>query len=242
MGSPRQVVWKVSLLLAVGLVSGCGVTEGRIESAVEQELPRLFGPARTYQVDFTGVSRNRVERVTGYGERIRVDNTPVLDRVDVRLSGVIYDYDDRQIERIQDADATVRVLASDLREFLEAHRNLQDVTVRTVEPDRLVIEARPQYQDVQIPQGATLTLTGRLQGEGSRIRYNVTDVQAAGIGLPNRVASLVSERINPVVDLGRMRLPLQVTDVRVDGRAIIADATGSLQDPIPIPGTGGGSR
>jgi len=230
----RNWGYAVAAILAL-LAAGCPSGERQVESAIRQELPRLVGPAASYEVDVSGVSRTGASRVSATGTRIRVPRAPVIDRAEVRLNDVTYSPARKEVQRIRSANATIRVLPGDLRSFLESQRALQDVTLDLAAPDVASVRARPQIAGLNLPPSAVVSLTGRLRPEGPTVRYEITEASAAGIPLPAQATALITRGINPIVDLRGMPLPLQVTAVRADPRGITLDAAGELTSPIAIP-------
>lgn len=216
-------------LLLTGAVAGagCAPSERQVEQAVERELPRLVGPAESYDVDIQGLRGTRgADRVDATGRRVRPEGSPTLDRVDVTLNNVTYNAGRGQLERIESAEMTARVRAADLAAFLDAQRNLRDVTVSLSAPDRATVQARPEITGLEIPQGATIAASGRLLAQGAQVRYAVDEARAAGVALPAAVPRRLTEAINPLVDLSGMPVVLQITETRVEGDTVILRATG----------------
>lgn len=233
MRMPHAPAFVLLACLAACVVSGCGPREAQIERAIERELPRIVGPAERYDVDVTGVRRNReADRVAATGIRVQPAGSPVLDRVEIILLNVVYDPNRGQLVRIGQADGTVRVLDRDIALFLEQNRDLQDVQVRLEPPNRAVVSAQPVIPQLQLPPGAArVEVAGTLRGEGQFIEYSVTQVRAAGLTLPDPAPRLLSDEINPIVDLSGIPVVLQVVAVRVEGNAVIAEVTGRYPSP-----------
>lgn len=217
-----------ALLAVIG--AGCSPGERQVEQAIERELPRLVGPAQSYAVDVEGLQGTRgAERVTVTGRRVQPEGAPVLDQVVVILRGVRYNAARRELEAVESANLFARLLATDLSAYLDTRPGLSAVAVRLEPPDAAGVRARPELGQIAVPAGATVETSGRLVARGPRVAYEVAEVRAAGVPLPAVAARRLSEAINPVVDLSALPLALQVTEVRMEGAAILLRAVGRYQ-------------
>lgn len=216
-------------LLPFLLWTGCVPSTGQIERGLERELPKLLGPADRYDVEIEGLRARsgEAERVTAVGERVRLEEAPVVDRLDVELLGVTYDRGEDRLERVERARATARITPLDLADFLEAHRNVREASVTLDAPNRATIRLRPEVGGIALPRGVTVEVTGRLEPDGRRLRFEVSDVEAAGVNLGRAAASGLSDLVNPLVDLSGTPADLRVTDVRVENGVLRLDATGN---------------
>jgi hypothetical protein len=220
-------------LAAVALVA-CRPGTPQVEGMIEREMARVLGPADRYTVRIDGleVDRGRARTITAVGAGVRPPNLPPIERVDAVLSDVAYDRGRGRLSDIGSARVDVRVAAVPLQTFLEQHRNLQDVRVQFASPQRIQLQARPQFEGVDVPAGATLTVAGQLVPKGTQVHFNVETVRVAGVTLPAAVAQRISQEINPVVDLGGMPVVLEVTGIRVEGQTMIATAGGRYPNPV----------
>lgn len=214
-------------LLALLLWTGC-VPTGQVERGLERELPKLLGPADSYDVQIEGLRARsgEAEHITVVGERVRMDGVPVVERLDLDLRGVTYDRGEKRLERVESARATARITASALAIFLGAQRNVRDATVALRAPDEATIRVRPEFGGVALPRGVTAEVTGRLEARDGRVHFVVSEVEAAGFDLGAAAARRLSDAINPLVDLTEEEVDLRVTAVRVEDGAIQLDAEG----------------
>ena len=218
-----------AVLLAV-LLAGCDVS-GRVEREVEAALVKAVGPAESYRVEVEGLNARagEADRVVAVGRRVRPEEGPVLDRLDLVLRGVRYDRGERRLERVEEARGTVRLVPADLAAFLETREGVREASVRLEAPDRATIRVRPDLGGVSLPAGVAAEVSGRLAGAGGEVRFEVEDVRAVGLDLGGAVARRLSDAINPLADLGSTRPALTVTSVRVENGALVVEATGDLE-------------
>lgn len=222
------------LLLVLSFGTGCNPVEALVERGIERELPGAIGPADRYTVDIAGLNTGtgEAERVSVAGERVRPEAAPVLDRLELALSGVRYDRETERLDRVAHAQATARILPADLTAFLETQRNVREATLTLLPPDGATLRLRPELGGIALPPGVAVEMTGRLVSEGGRVRFDVSELQAGGVNLGSLAARRLSESINPIVDLSDLLTSLQVTGVRVDEGAVWIEATG---DPTGLP-------
>ncbi len=215
-------------LLFLLLWIGCSST-GLVERELERELQKLIGPADHYDVEISGLRARSGEaaRVFAVGQRVRPEDAPVVDRFELDLRGVTYDRGEKRLERVDSAYATARITAPDLAAFLEAQGNVRDASITLREPDEATIRVRPEFGGIALPHGIEATVTGRLEADGGRVRFVVSDVEAAGLDLGAAAARRLSDAINPLIDLSDTEVRLQITSVRVENGAVLLEATGN---------------
>lgn len=151
----------------------------------------------------------------------------------MELQDVKYNRGQERIERLGSALVNARLTELDPADFLERHRNVRDVTVDFREPQVAVIRARPVFEGVQLPQGATVDLRGQVVPEDGRINFAVSEVRAAGIDLGQSAAARISRAINPLVDLSGLPVPLQITGVEVQDNGLRLNAM-ARQGPVQL--------
>lgn len=221
---------RFAALLSLLALAGCNPVDGLVERGLEARLPEVIGPADHYAVDVVGLDlgSGEAERVTVVGERVRPADAPVLDRLDLVLSGVRYDQEAERLDRVDDARGTVRVRAADLTAFLDAHRHVRGASLTLRPPDGATLRFRPEAGGYALPEGVAVELAGRLVAEGGHVRFDVEAVRAAGLNLGRTVAARLDREINPVVDLTGGRMRLSVTGLAVETDAVVLTAMGDL--------------
>jgi hypothetical protein len=214
------------LFLALAPLAGCDVT-GTVERAIERELPAVIGPADHYDVTVRGLraSEGTAERVLVMGERVRPEDSPILDRLDLVLDGVRFDRSTQRFGRVDSARATARVTPADLAVFMQDHPNVRRVTITLHEGNEATLRMQPELAGMPLPAGASVEAHGRLIAEDGRIVFSVADLSAAGFPLAGAAVRSISDLINPLVDLTGPPAGLAVTDVRIEDGRLVLDAT-----------------
>ncbi len=218
-------------LAAIGLSSCLALSctpANLVEQGIERELPKYVGPAETYDVDIEGldISSGSAEMVTAVGERVRPEGSPVIDRLALDLSGVVYDKGVEKLTQVSSARLTAVIKTPDLADFLEAYRNVHEAEVILRSPNEATLSIRPQLGDYSVPPGLTVDVTGDLVGDGTQLRFEVTDVSAAGIDISVIASQRLSNAINPLADLENLPIRVDITSVMVAGETIGLEVVG----------------
>ena len=232
--SPIQTAAWVNVLARCGIATtlslaclSCTPT-GLGERQIEGQLPRYIGPAARYDVDIEGlrVRTNEADRIVMVGERVRPEGSPVIDQLTLTLGGVQYDREAGRLTRVLAADATARVSAADLAEFVAQDPNIRSAAIALSPPNRLTLQVSPAVDSFPIPDGINLSVTGELMGSGSQVRVNVTEVRAAGFNVSRVAAQQLNQILNPLLDLSDLPVAMTVKSVSVNDDSIVLTVTG----------------
>jgi len=199
-----------------------------VERGIERELPKYVGPAESYDVKIKGLDVNAgsADTVTAVGERVRPEGSPVIDRLVLDLRGVVYDKSAERLSQVNDARLTAVIKTPDLADFLEAYRNVNEAEVILRSPNEATLRIRPQLGDYSVPPGITVDVTGALVGEGTQLRFEVSEVSAAGIDISAIAAQRLSNAVNPLSDLENLPIQVDITSVVVAGESIGLEVVG----------------
>lgn len=221
--------------LATGLSSLlCGLTVASctptslVEQGIERELPKYVGPAERYDVDIEGFSARlgSADSVVAVGERVRPEGAPVIERLSLNLTGVVYDKQTERLSQVENAKLTAVVKTPDLSDFLETYRNVKEAEVMLKSPDRATLSIRPQIDQFALPAGITVDVSGQLVGEDTQLRFEVDQVSAAGIDVSAIAARRLSTAINPLADLKNLPVDVQIVSVMAAGESIGMEVVG----------------
>lgn len=222
----------LSFVAAVAIVigaAGCAsLVDNRAEQIILGELPRLVGPAREYRVDALGVvpAAGQLQAVRVVGERIARPGSPVIDQAEVNLRDVRFDRAEKRVESIGAVDASARVLAADIAAFLDARPGLDAVGVQFFGGNEIAVSALPSVAGLTLPAQTRVTMRGVLVPDGSRLKLEIVDLRAAGMEVGLLPKAALQALINPIVDLSNLPAPSQISSARVEGEALVIEASG----------------
>jgi len=222
----RQMAIGLAMMMASTL-GGC-TPANLVEQGIERELPKYVGPAEKYDVEIQGLNiiSGSAETVVAVGERVRPDGAPVIDRLSLDLQGVVYDKQTERLTQVNNARLTAVIKTPDLADFLETYRNVNEAEVILNSPNEATLRIRPQLGDYSVPPGITVDVTGTLVGEGTQLRFEVSDVSAAGIDISAIASHRLSNAVNPLADLKNLPVRVEITSVVVAGETIGLEVIG----------------
>ncbi len=223
-----------NLLLGGLLLASCTPTS-LVEQGIERELPKYVGPAERYDVEIEGLDAGlgSADSVVAVGERVRPEDAPVIERLALTLTGVVYN---RQTERLSQVDGvrlTAVVKTPDLSDFLENYRNVREAEVMLQSPNRATLRIRPQIDQFALPSGMTVDVSGELVGEATQLRFEVDSVSAAGINVSAIAADRLSDAINPLADLKNLPIDVDIVSVVAAGESIGMEVVGDPRSFSP---------
>lgn len=224
-------IMSVTAAVFVGLsgltLAGC-TPSNLVAQGIERELPKYVGPADSYDVDIKGLSvrEGSAESVLAVGDRVQPDGAPVIERLALRLEDVTYDRKAERVSKVGTAQLTAVIKTDDLSDFLETYRNVNEAQVSLRSPDQATIRVRPQVGNFAVPRGITVDVSGQIVGEATQLRFEVSEVSAAGFDLSSLAARRLSDVINPLADLQNLPVEVEITSVVVAGETIGLEVVG----------------
>ena len=221
---------RLLLATALMLLAACAsYTEQRAENALMQALPKLVGPADSYTAKVQGASSDgtRFEQVQATGVRVRRPNSPVFDRIELRLSGVVVDAATKRVTAVGDTRLSLRLKVNDIAAYLGASEWIDQPAIRVSAPDKVFISGRLKIAGMALGAASAADLEGRLQAKDAQLRLAVEALSWRGQAAPALVRALVEQAINPILNLAQSPLPTRIDNAAVDGDAIVITASGS---------------
>jgi LmeA-like phospholipid-binding len=224
----HSILKPLLLAMALLLASCASYTDRRAETALQQALPRLVGPADSYTATVQGASSDatRFEQVQATGVRVRRPNLPVFERVELRLSGVVVDAAAKRVTSVADARLSLTLKVDDVVAYLGASEWIDQPAIRVSAPDRVFISGRLKIAGVPLGSTAAADMEGRLQARDTQLRLAVDALSWRGQPAPGLVRSLVEQAINPILNVSQYAVPARIDSARVDGDAFIITASG----------------
>lgn len=188
----------------------------RAERKLSRELHNFLGPAERYRVRIARTSgarlvKGNVERLVITGENVEMPDSIAVRRLHVALDGLKLVRGD--IDLLAAREGRIRL---DLDEAA-VNRYLADNHPRheaTVDLESGHIHASIRYPPE--PGGARISATGRLLiEEGVRVIFRADKVSFSLLQAPGFGERFVEQRVNPILDLSKMRFPTRLTDLTV---------------------------
>ena len=235
---PARVWSQFSLaaMLTLGLAACASVVDRRAEQVILSELPRLVGPAQSYRVKAVGAapSVGQMDKVRVEGRRIARANSPVIDYADVDLRGIRFDRAEKRVEAVGAIDASVKMLAADITDYLNARSGLSSVNTQFAGTDEVSVSAVISLPGLLFAQGPRVQVRGNLVPDGPRLNLKITSLSAAGFTLGASAGAAVQAVFNPIVNLSELPAPVKITSARVEGNALVVTVNSASADGVSL--------
>ena len=224
------------LFLTISSLTGCGGTSPfrAIERAIRDKLPSLLGPADRYEVAVSrsggGLIAGRIPWINIQGRNVRAIEGLTLDDLDVRLEDVHFSRTSRTVQEIGLTRFEAHLSAASVVSYLHARSpSLRDARV-SFSQGAVQVHAAPSLLGIGVP----MDIEGRPVLRGTTtIDFAASRVAVLRLGLPAFAVRRLESRINPLVDLSTMPLPLHLTAVQIEGDRAVITGTASL-DPARL--------
>ncbi|MFH0802898.1 MAG: DUF2993 domain-containing protein [bacterium] len=223
-----------SLLLLAFLMTASvdSFVEGGIEKLLEEKLPSVIGPAKSYRLKFADTSLldlagGRINKLTIEARDYSLPDAPLIEYFLVEMSGMRFDLE--AIRAVQKTTFRMMVGEDALNDYLKKKNIIDPVPVLSIRRGELGVSMRKEFLGIKI--GAVLR--GNLQVvEDHEVLFRPSGLEVAGIGIPKPIAQMLVDRVNPLVDLKKMNLPVKsITIEEAEHRFIIK---GEAALPLPI--------
>ncbi len=232
----RAAMLGIALIHGTLWLSGCAsMIDARVEQRITAELPRVVGPAARYEVNVQGARDNGeiadIRRLHVIGTRVQREKSPVLDRIEVTMSDLVFDRKDKRVLSLGTADANVRMLPSDIAAFLDARPSFDNVIVALFPPYEITIETQFAIAGFALPRVTNAKIRGRLVVNDGKLAMEVVDLRVAGFPVGAIPTIIVEKLINPLVDLSAPPASARVTTVQVMQDSVVLTASSALAYP-----------
>lgn len=223
------------------------------EEYLRRELEQRLGPARRYEVHLdrerSDLSKGRVggADITALGVRTR--NGLVISRIELHLGEVQLDENMHPLRTTVSGTFYARIGREAVSRFVRERAGRKVAGIKLdFHPGEIVVHAKPDLMGV----GIRSEVTGRPVLNGRRaIDFEARRVSVFGMRLPAAARDALEKRINPVVDLSALKLPIRVTQVSVLTQGLEVRGTADLDESLlkrgrgreaPRKGRGGSER
>jgi hypothetical protein len=215
--------------------SGCSTSIVRrgVERRIEKRLSGLLGPAEKYRVRIRGTHDSelvlgRARRVEVEGTRVFAKNELMLESLKLTLVDLRYEGGDPDFISVRRSDLEVECTDDALNAYLKKYKARYDPDIR-FQPDQVSVRITYPFLGTPTP----LSATGRLLiQEGRRLIFDADKADVPFITQPEAAARFVEDRVNPILDLGRIEFPARLENVQVLQSRIRAHGTAAIRKEI----------
>jgi hypothetical protein len=214
-----------------GLLGGGDVLR-LAEGILERELPNRIAPAREYKVHLGKAGTNLASGLLGSAEVTALDVKAgeglLIPRINLRLQDVKVDIANRSLERIGKAFLSATLDEQAVTKYIRRSGagDIQNLKI-SFRGSSVFISGAPQVNGIRLPS----QVEGKPVLRGHRhVDFEAKRASVFGISLPESAVNSLEKKINPVVDLSGLKLPVRITKVAVKGSRLVIDARGELDE------------
>ncbi len=234
-GSPRLGRGGL-VLLALLLCGGCGAVQETAAHKIADKLPAALGPADRYDVQVDGdplaLTRGRARAVHVQGVGVKLSPALTLDTLTADVQNVSFDTKTRRLTHLGRAAFTASLSQANLARYLAQSKSSVPGLVVTLLPDS--IDARVPVSAFGFSSVAALAGTLRPHaGDPSRLDFDASGAQVGRVALPAGLVNLALDTLNPLLDLGGLKVPLSVESAKVQGGKLVLAGTADLSGLVP---------
>jgi hypothetical protein len=227
------------LVLPLVVAAGCGRGVERIaERRVNALLPEVIGPADRYATRVRGdspgaLSRGRMRRVHVDGVGVRLSETLTVDTLVLDLDQVAVDLKARRLRGVERVTFRASVGEENLNRYLRAQRpDIPGLRV-ALGPSRATVHARPQLLGIStVPVSVDGAVTPRAGGRF--LDFIPNGAQVSIVPVPAPVLRYLSEKVNPVIDLTAVRIPVRVERVEIRSGTLLLGGSVAPEDLLRL--------
>ncbi len=219
----------VLLALAAGLHNaGCSTRfiRSRAEHRIEERLEDLIGPAARYKVRVrhtrdAEIVVGHIRRIEVDGWEVRVGHDLVLDSLHLELNNLRYHAPPNQTVTVGDSLLEIHLTEAALNQYLR-HQHPDSPTEVRLNDGTVTIKGTMKLLGLPTP----IESTGRVEiKDGTRLEYRADTVRLSVDPIPGIGPQYVEKRLNPLLDVGQLNLPLRLDTIAVEpGRLVVRGA------------------
>jgi hypothetical protein len=234
--APASAVQLEDLGIDLGSIFGKGGGDGLdglalAERILERELPKRIAPARRWQVKLdrkgSDLLGGRLSKVQGTGTDVETDDGPLIPDMGLNLEGVKLALGSRTIQSVSKNDFTAGLGGAAVTSFIRkrAGARVRDVSV-AFRDGQLAVKGTPELLGFGLPSevAGKPVLTG-----DDAIDFNANRVSVLGFRVPRFAVEQLEKKVNPVVDLSGLKLPVKITDIGIRGERLTAQGRLSFE-------------
>jgi hypothetical protein len=215
----------IPLIVLTVILAGCtDVVRPTAERGIRNALTSYIGPAKEYKVRIDG-SGGAI--ISGHISHLHIDGTGVslkqnliIDAMTVDMDNVRYSPESRRIKSIGNTVFSASLSEDSLNRYIAgSQKGDSKLNVKFADGKALVTLAAI-VGGIRIP----ISVAGRPTIEGTdKVNFVIDNSDVDRLPIPAFLTNKLLEKLNPILDLSKMRFPVTLTDISVrDGVVVIS--------------------
>lgn len=227
----RHFMLATFALLFLLAPSGCGdqVSSADLEREIAARAPEFIGPAEGYRAEIRGIDAGRIGEITIVAVGVKPDPNLTIDPLRLTFKGLKFG---RQPFRILHPGQTTfsgRISESVVNYYLRQQQRTASGYLKNIRVEfqqgTATVSGSFSVLNVDVP----LETTGQLQVvDGIRLHYKIDKLRVAGVGVPPALPGMLTNLVNPLVDLSGLRCAPHITRVTLAPGAVTVSGTAAV--------------
>ena len=234
----RRIGWCVAFCAALTAVftfvgsGGCArrVGEKKAAERINAVLPHYVGPADKWESSVKGdslqaIARGHIRSVHIEGQNVLLQDNFKAESVTLDFSEVAVDLKANTLQNVGSAAFSCRIGPENLNTYVRSLRaeGLRDLSIGLSE-DRIIVTARPEVLGVApVPVQVAGFLTPR--ENGTLLDFTPDSARVSIVPVPGLVLPFIARKLNPTLDMKRLRVPVQITQAVVSHGVLVLRGT-----------------
>lgn len=191
-----------ALILLLAVLTGCGgVVKDKVSSGIEESLPEIIGPAKSYQVRTYGpplrVMKGKIDGVDIVGTDVRLPSGVTVSRLDVKIRDLVVDPDTKEIKSVGSTEYVATLSEAELNRYLkQQYPDVPELNIKL--KDKVIgVYAKPGLSVLKVGVQADVGLLVRRQ---TQIALDLKTLKVAGINTPGVAREYIESKIDTIFD------------------------------------------
>ncbi len=229
---PLNPAFGAAVTLSVLAFAGCAhPVQQTAAHKIADALPSVIGPAAHYDVQVDGdpfaLVRGRARGVHIQGQSVQLSPELTVDTLTADAEDVSFDRSTRKLTYVGQTRFAATLSQPHLSAYLAASKPLLPGLVVTLRPDDVVASVPVTFLGLHTM--ATLAGTVRPSlADPTRLDFVANGAQIGVVPLPAGLINLALDRLNPVITLTSLRVPLSVTQAQISDNRLVLGGTADL--------------
>jgi hypothetical protein len=200
--------YKLAILALAVMFGTCGCIRGMAEKQIVSKLPDLIGPAQSYNVHLSANStmaliQGNINQLEISGFRVKIKDNPVINQLNITSKDIKYH---KKLQAIGTTTFNAQIMESDLNDYLNSKKLPLQKAQINLQNSKLILQGNyPIFLDQTVP----IKLEGNFEmKDETKVNLNINRLNVANIGIPEFALNMLEQKINPLTDLQKAKLPL----------------------------------
>ena len=222
--------WVAAAVMTV-LSNGCrGGLSPQVIAAhkIADALPIALGPAQHYDVSVDGdlfpLMRGHAKHVHIAGTNVQVAPGMVMDSLTIDADDISFDMSKHQLENIAHTDFTGVIGQQNLSTYLAANKSQMHGLSVTLNRSDMLARIPVSIKSLVTIVALTGTISPSKQG-ATKVDFNATHTKVGWMPVPPFMTNMAMQRLNPIVDLTTLKIPIYLSQTQVVNRQLVLRGT-----------------